>query len=76
MKNVNFEIVFSKCFLKDLNFINYLIALQTEFNIMNEKLDVFSKEIYEISMKEFSINNFERLINNIRNHVSEVIQFG
>jgi hypothetical protein len=40
---------------------------------MIEKLDVFSKEIYEISMQEFSLNNFERLINNIRNHVSESV---
>ena len=39
---------------------------------MNENLNVFSKEIYEISKQEFSIINFEALINNIRNDVSEV----
>lgn len=44
----------------------------TELNFMNEKLDSFSKEIYEISRQEFSIINFEELINKIRNHVSEV----
>lgn len=47
-------------------------SLNTEFNIMNEKLDVFSKEIYEVSKQEFSIINFETLITKIRNHVSEV----
>ena len=39
---------------------------------MNEKLDVFSKEIYEASKQEFSIIEFETLITKIRNHVSEV----
>jgi len=39
---------------------------------MNEKLNVFSKEIYELSLEEFSIINFEALITKIRNHVSEV----
>ncbi len=47
-------------------------ALKTEFSIMNEKLNVFSKEIYELSKEEFSIINFEALITKIRNHVSEV----
>ena len=46
--------------------------LSAEFNIMNEKLDSFSKEIYETSTQFFSIINFEALINKIRNHVSEV----
>lgn len=44
-----------------------------EFSFMNEKLDSFSKEIYEISKQEFSIINFEELINKIRNHVSESV---
>lgn len=44
-----------------------------EFSCMNEKLDEFSKEIYEISKQEFSIINFEELINTIRNHVSESV---
>ena len=44
----------------------------TEFSCMNEKLDAFSKEIYEISKQEFSIISFEELINTMRNHVSEV----
>ena len=47
-------------------------ALKYEFNIMNEKLDVFSKEIHELSQQEFSLINFEALITRIRNHVSEV----
>jgi hypothetical protein len=42
---------------------------------MNEKLDVFSKEIYETSKQEFSIINFENLITKIRNHVSEVFSY-
>ena len=40
---------------------------------MNEKLDIFSKEIYETSKQEFSIIDFETLVTKIRNHVSEVI---
>lgn len=47
--------------------------MNTEFNIMNEKLDIFSKEIYEAAKKEFSIIHFETLITKIRNHVSEVM---
>ena len=46
--------------------------MKYEFNIMNEKLDVFSKEIHELSQQEFSLINFEALITRIRNHVSEV----
>lgn len=39
---------------------------------MNEKLDEFSKEIYEQSMKTiFEITEFEALIERIRNYVSE-----
>ena len=38
---------------------------------MNQDLNVFSKEIYEISKGEFSIIKFEELITKIRNHVSE-----
>ena len=41
--------------------------------LMNDKLDSFSKEIYEISKQEFSIIMFEELINKIRNHVSEAV---
>ena len=40
---------------------------------MNEKLNLYSKDIYTISKEEFSIIDFEALINKIRNHVSEVI---
>ena len=43
---------------------------------MNENLDAFSKEIYEISREEFSIINFEALISKIRNDVSEVNYLG
>ena len=39
---------------------------------MNQDLNIFSKEIYEISKKEFSIIKFEELMTRIRNHVSEV----
>ena len=43
---------------------------------MNEKLDGFSKKIWDISKQTFSIINFETLITDIRNYVSEVsIQF-
>ena len=42
---------------------------------MNENLDIFSKEIYEISTQEFSIIHFEALISKIRNDVSEVKYF-
>lgn len=45
----------------------------TEFSFMNENMDEFSKEIYEISKEEFSIINFEELIDKIRNHVSESV---
>jgi hypothetical protein len=41
---------------------------------MNEKLDVFSKEMYELSKQQFSIISFEALINKIRNYVSEVAE--
>ncbi len=65
-----------KCYVRfsyslDASLIGF-IALKAEFNIMNEKLNVFSKEIYELSKEEFSIINFEALITKIRNHVSEV----
>lgn len=42
---------------------------------MNEKLDIFSKEIYETSKQEFSIINFENLTTKIRNYVSEVFSY-
>ena len=44
----------------------------SELTFMGEKLDQFSKEIYEISKLEFSIISFEELMNKMRNHVSEV----
>lgn len=42
---------------------------------MNEKLEMFSKEIHELAQQEFSLINFEALISRIRNHVSEVMNF-
>ena len=39
----------------------------------NKDLNEYSKELYEISKKEFSIINFEELIVKIRNHVSETV---
>jgi len=40
---------------------------------MNDRLDEFSKEIYERSLLEFSVINFEELVNKIRDHVSESV---
>lgn len=47
-------------------------ALNEEFNIINKNMDVFSKKIWEISQKEFSIVNFDNLVAEIRNYASEV----
>ena len=40
-------------------YVKINIALKTELDLMNQDLNVFSKEIYEISKKEFSIIKFE-----------------
>jgi formate hydrogenlyase subunit 4 len=53
-------------------FYFYFKASKIEFDIMNEKLDVFSREMYELSKQQFSIISFEALINKIRDYVSEV----
>ena len=79
-KTIQFISEFDKCKIRlfqilTSSFIFFILfkALNNEFNIMNEKLDVFSKEIYETSKQEFSIINFENLITKIRNHVSESV---
>ncbi|CAF0716055.1 unnamed protein product, partial [Brachionus calyciflorus] len=48
-------------------------ALNQEFNIMNQKMDVFSKKIWAISQCEFSIISFDSLISEIRDYVSEEV---
>ncbi len=48
-------------------------ASTDELNLMNTRLDEFSKEIYERSLLEFSVISFEELVNKIRDHVSESV---
>ena len=49
-----------------------MLALKSEFSLMNEQLNAYSKEIYELSQREFAILDFAELVTKIRNHVSEV----